>query len=272
MSPEKKISIQGRKILSGNMASAVGAFLFAALAVLLIFYGTYLIFALGDFALLKLDNVLPFAEELRSSLSLGSYGLIPVTICFALVLISPLFLGLIRFYYLLAKEENPAFFELFRYIGKGYSRALHICVAIILRCFWRILIPLFPGLVCYLTASIVNSELESLAFYHIIWYVISYALIFLGIICASAFCHKYLLYCFIFFEDESLEIEEILVYSLEYIAPFKGVTPKLMLTLTPYILSCILIIPAVFVIPYVLTCLSISAKWLLKLKFKSKED
>lgn len=272
MSPEKKISIQGKKALSGNMASAVGGFFFISLSVMLLVYGVFLIFTLGNFALMKLESTLPFAKEIRSSFTFASYALVPITVCFGLVLLSPLFLGLLRFYYLLAKGESPRFSEIFRYMGKGYSRGLYICVTIILRCFLRILLPLIPAFVSFISLHFVTLELKSLAFYHIIWYVISYVLIFAGFLGATALCHKYFLYCFIFFEDESLEIDEILNKSTEYIAPFRGTTLKLMLTLSPCILSCILIIPAVFVIPYVLTCLSISAKWLLELKFESKDD
>ena len=272
MSPEKKISIQGKKALSGNMTSAVGGFFFISLAIMLLVYGIYLIFTLGNFALLKLESTLPFAKEIRNSFTYASYALVPIAVCFGLVLLSPLFLGLIRFYYLLAKGKSPNFSEVFRYVGKGYSHALYLCVTVILRCFLRILLPLIPAFVSLISLYFVTLELESLAFYHVIWYGISYVLIFAGFLGATALCQKYFLCCFIFFEDENLEIDEILNRSKEYIAPFRGTTLKLMLPLRPCILSCILIIPAVFVIPYVLTCLSISAKWLLKLKFESKDD
>ncbi len=265
MSPEKKIRIEGKKVLSGNMASAVGGFMFSALSVLLVSYLAELFFAFGDYALLKLQFIMPFAMQMRESLKIAGLVIIPITICFLLLLLSPLFLGLLRYYYLFAKEEKPAFSEIFHYIGKKYSSGLHVCIAIILRSFWRILLPLFPAFISFIFLHLSTSGLKTLAFYHILWYFISYIMVFAGIIAASALCHRYLLYCFIFFDDESLEVDELLFRSQQHIAPMKGTTVKLMLSLTPYLLSCIFIIPIIFVVPYVLTCLCISAKWITKL-------
>lgn len=271
MSPEKKIRLQAKNTLgSNNWVMAVSAIL-VVLAVALA--GLYLISGISMLTTSLFEEILSFfdfsqlIEEETVSESASGVLIIPIPL---IILLIPLVMGCIRLFYLMSKNNEVAFSELFYYIGRRFFRSLGLFFGIFVRCLWQAAVcflPYYIGL-SILTAN--TAEKDKLAFSDNIWYFIIYALLFGGILLFSKLCVRYFLSLFLYFEDENLSARELCSLSCEYMQKFKSSVMKLVLSLFPWILSCILIIPCLFAVPYVLTSLSTSAKWIIALYHQSE--
>ncbi len=273
MTAEKKITIQAKNALKNNWVGAVGAILFALSLSFVIVYTVSLVFICIDSVLVELSQSSNTVENTRKIFLILSQYLIPILNCTAFVFASPFFLGVLNYFYLLAKNKDVEFREVFKYIGKKYPKALHISVAMILRCFFRVLLPLAPGIVGLIISPelFANADNESIAFFGKIWYSVSYAMLFMGILLATKLTSRYFLCAFLFFEDENASIEDIITNAQIYVMPLQNSVFILSLKLSPWILLCFTVIPIVIVLPYILTCFAISAKWIIDLKLNLRE-
>lgn len=270
MSPEKKIKLQAKAALgNNNWAMAVSAVLVVLAVVMAVLY------LLSGLDLLAYELIEPLYEMADFSQILGEEATAEsmVTSTFLLpimVLIVPLVMGLVRFFYILSKNQTAEFSELFYYIGKRYFRSLGVFFGVLLRCLWQALVCFMPFYIGFVAISQETADKDKLAFSDNIWYFIVYALLFGGILLFAKLCIRYFLCFFLHFEDESLSIGELCTLSCTYMQKLKGSVMKLILSLFPWILSCILIFPCLFVVPYVLTSLSTSAKWIIALYHQSE--
>lgn len=261
MSPEKKIKLQAKNTLSQNnwaMAVAAVFVVFTAFIVMIYLLSCLdlLSGALSD--IIRLDQ---FTDtEIYTEGYFTNAFILPCTI-----LLIPLIMGAVRFFYLITKNADVRFSEVFYYTGKKYFRALGVFFGVGIRCLWQAIICFAPSYAILITLAYKTAEKDKLAFSDKLCYFIGYALIFGGILLFARLCIKRFLSFFLFFEDENLSIRELCTLSESYMERFKGSVMKLIISLFPWILSCILIIPCVFALPYVLTCLSTSAKWIIAL-------
>ncbi len=272
MTAEKKIKIQAKKALTGNWPGAVGATL---LFLSIIFFITIP----ADVAFISieafLESLVKHFEPIKiicDNFNIAYSLLMPVIALFSLIIVSPVFTGILRYFYLLAKHSDPDFAEIFRYCGKKYFRVFSLNFSFLVRCFLRIFIPLLPYMIISTTMDILTYSKESLAFSDTMWYAISYALLFLGIIVAVRLCTGHFLSFYTLFEDESMSNSEIFVFSKNSMKTFGNSLLRLTVSMSPWIILCITVIPVIFVLPYILTSASVSAKWIIALKFNNKED
>lgn len=272
MTAEKKIKIQANKALTGNWPAATGAVFLALCLILFITIPGDIVFIIIEELIYKLAEIFEPASLLVDNIYLIYAMFVPVASFIPLFLISPLLTGVLKYFYSLAKNSDADFSEVFSYFGKKYPRVLSLNLSVFLRCFFRIFLPLVPYYVNHAIMDAITYSKESLAFWDIMWYAVSYALLLVGIFVAVALSTKYFLSFFLFFEDESLGNREIATLSKKSMKSFGKNIFKLSLSMSPWIIICITVIPLIFVLPYILTSVSISAKWIIALKFNNKED
>ncbi len=271
MSPEKIIKGQAKHTLrDNNWPAAVGVTLTLAGVIMA---AVYFISAI-DLAVNSLINSIDFesvlgfnlaeylgAEDSEITVSLSLYTLIPCALLFI-----PMLMGAFRYFYLLSKDTDTDYTELFYYYHKGrFFPSMGRFLGIGIRCLWQFLVSFAPGYILYLVAASISYEQDSLDFSAIICYFISYTLLFGGILLFTKLTSKYFLAIYLFIEDESLTASEVCALSVTYTERFRSSVLKLTWSHFPHILSCFLIFPCLFVIPYFMTSLATSAKWMLAL-------
>lgn len=265
MSPEKIIKLQTRDNLGkNNWPGAVGAIFIVLLAVMIVLYLSSGI----DLAVISVTEAaaefLGIDMENSAEETAGSFTLIPL-----FILITPIFTGFLRYIYLTVRDGSAAFAEVFYYFGKKYFRTLGVNLMLVLRNFWKVLLCFAPYYILYIITVTNTVEKESLAFFDIMCYFISYALLLGGIVLCFKLCVKHFLYLFLYVEDENMGINEMFARSSEYMEKFTESVCKLFFSLFPLVLSCILVIPCVFAVPYITATMSTSAKWILALQHNS---
>lgn len=262
MSTERIIKIQAKEKLSNNnWAGAIGAFFVAAAAVMaVIFFADMVELAVnsifGHFDLFRFFG--EDAESANGSISLFLYIL-------GFILISPVFLGFLRYIYLTVKDEDVAFSEVFYYSGRKYFDALGKILYVFLRCLWRIIVAFLPAMLALAYVSYSTFDKDKLAFFDVICYVIVYALLFSGILLCMSMCRKYFMCFFVYIEYEDISAYHMCEASKWYMLRQGSDVMKLFLSLFPWILSCILVFPCIYVVPYLTAALSTSAKWIIAL-------
>ncbi len=271
MSPEKKIRIQAKNTLgSNNWPVAVAAVLFilaVAMAGLYLMSGISLLTISLFEQLLESFDFSQFIGEEMTSESTASIPMIPIPL---LIILIPLIMGCLRLFYLMSKNNEVAFSELFYYIGRRFFRSLGVFFGVLLRCLWQAIVCFAPSYIALAVLAVKTADKDKLAFSDNLWYFISYALLFGGILLFAKLCIRYFLSFFLHFEDESLSVRELCELSSTYMEKLKDSVMKLIISLFPWILSCILIIPCLFAVPVVLTSLSTSAKWIIALYHQSE--
>ncbi len=268
MKAEKTINNQAREILAkGNLPAAVGVTTVLAIAVLTCIYLSGMLADTLDFVLESLNiSVLSDSPLLYNALFV-------LLIVGGLIFTLPLFMGAVRFYYMMAKSEEGRFCDLFHYLQKGkYFSTIGKFLRIIAGNFWKAVISFLPGVLILLTAIAGSAEKENLDFYNILWYAISYAMIIGGI---YLFCFltagKFLSLYFII-ENENLPAKDALTYSEYAMRGYEKSMHRIMLLYLPFLVLCLAVIPLLFVIPYIMTSYAVSAKWIIQLLSKQNED
>lgn len=266
MSPEKKIRTQARNTLArNNWATAV--------AVILVIFSAFMVLVYLLTSLDLLCEALFNEFELQQIIDVEAYTqgyFLNALILPGIVLLIPLVMGALRLFYLMTKNNEIEFSELFYYKGTKYFRSLGVFFGVGVRCLWQAAVSFLPSYIGYVLLTDATAEKDKLAFFDNLCYFIVYALIFGGILLFARLSVKYFLSFFLYFENENLGIRELCTLSKTYMERFKDSVMKLILSLFPWILSCILIIPCLFVLPYALTCLSTSAKWIIALHYQSE--
>ena len=242
MSPSATVRYQARQALKGNYAAATAAFM---LLLLEIFFITAIIDLFDSFIVSISDD--PVLIGVLEILILTPIGII------ASVLLSPLYNGFVRLFYLSGLTGEFSFSSMFYYFEKGrYHRTLMLNLSLIV----RLMIPTvfiyhivcvgffadFVGTVPYRDLEFILSVMSTIL-------LILYSL-------------KYFIVLTIYCIDEQSEPRDLIRISKEVMANQKGDAAQLFFSFTPWMLLCLLIIPSLYVVPYMTQSLCIGAKWM----------
>ncbi len=265
MSPEKTIRKQAQKTLShNNWSGVVAATILVCVAVMMAIFLSSGI-DLGVSYLYELFMKYTMKVEDYEASAVLSVTLLPI-----ILLISPLAVGFLRYIYLMMKHGETTFNEIFHYMSSIYLKTIGVSLMFVLRNLWKFIVCFIPYFFCYGAFMVANAEkinkLENLDFSGILWYVISYALLYIGALVCMRLCANQFLYFFIYFENDKLTSKELSLISNMYMQRFRSDVSKLFFSLLPWMLTCVLVIPVIFVLPYVTAVLSTSAKWILALQ------
>ena len=179
-----------------------------------------------------------------------------------LVFASPLATGFLRMCYKISKEENTGLGDiLYFYSGGRFGKCMSINLNIIVRIIGHILLiaifPVFLALSYKMTGNIV-------LFYG------SILLGVFGLIESFLYCTKYTVTLSVYFEDESIETDDILKIGRDFLneKDKRKSTRFLLITFSPLILLCFFIVPIIFVVPYICVSLMNNGKWITSLYIK----
>ena len=260
MNPEKAIKKQARTILSkNNWPAGVGVILTLGVTLMILVY-------LADLIVIGIDHLL---TTLNVTI-FETFSILPLLIMITLILagfcfLLPLFMGSVRFMYQMSKTGESDFSQVFYYMGnKRYTKSLKIYIGLIVRSLWQMAISFIPAIIIYLYATAVSAT-DSTTALSILLYFTAYALLVGGVLLFNALTVKYFLALYYFFENDNLSVSEICRLSEKYMEKFGSTTVKLNFSLLPVSLANLLIIPAIFVLPYVMTSKATSAKWIIEL-------
>ncbi len=268
MKTERIINKQAREILSkGNLPSSVGVTTVLFSAVMTCIYLASLLAETLDFALESLGITL------LSDLPLCFSALFVLFTVTALLFALPLFMGSVRFYYHLAKNEEGRFADLFHYLQKGkFFPSMGKMLRLLSKNFWKAVVSFLPGVLILLTASSAAASKENLDFYNILWYSISYAIIIGGIYLFCFLTAGKFLSLYLMIDNEDLPAKDALKFSEYAMHGFEKSAHRILFLYLPFLVLCLAVIPLLFVIPYIMTSYAVSAKWIIQLPRKQNED
>lgn len=268
MSPEKIINKQARELLrKDNLPAAVGvtavlgftimgcdylsAFLIEAAAIIMEKFGIYILY----------DSVFLF-YTVYAALTLGG-----------IILSLPIFLGAVRFYHMLAINSEASFSEVFYFLKEArYFPTIGKLLYVILKHLWQGIVSFLPGVLTLITAAAEAADKAQLDFYNVLWYVIGYAMIIGGIVLFCFLTADKFMALYLLADNEDTHTLTAVTYSQVLMIRFEKSVPRIMLRYLPLLACCILIIPALFIVPYIMTSYAISAKWIRKTPTKHKDE
>lgn len=265
MTPEKAIKQEAKKRLSGNWPAAVGAAITIIVAFMTVQFLSSVIFSTVTLLINKADPAFAYENPL------ALYSVYFALNIIGFILILPLITGFVRFSYLISKDGYCDYSQIFCYLHRQkYFSSLLFCLRLILKNFWQTVVSFLPGAVCLFSAGLSAEGKEQLAFSDIIWYYIGYSLVFAGIIFFSYLSEDSFLAIYYYIDNKSNYTDQILAYSEINMIRCRKSYVKLQLSLLPMMLSCILVIPCLFAIPYIATSQATSAKWIIALSDKNE--
>ena len=255
LTAEAIIKRQARDILKHNYVKAITALLIVLLPFMII-DGTTTVISCA-----VLDLV---ADEKTADIIIQAVGY-PVTVI-AWFFFSPVFNGYIRAYYNAAKTGRFDLNDSFYYFQRGkYAFALKLNIRFVIRMLLPVII-MFAPLIIF---EIVSVNLLSEDFYGSVAYNDFYFILaVLSSITTTLYSLRYFTVFTIAAENEYLEPKQIFGYSKYIMKRQTGSAAKLIFSFTPWMLLCLLILPMLYVLPYMTQSLCIGAKWMTKAAFE----
>ena len=255
LSPSAIIKAQARKSLKGNYVAAVAAFGILLLPVFINNALTYIIDAL----------LMALCDDAIVAGALEIIILTPLSIVVR-VLLSPLFNGYIRLCYHSALYARFDMNSLFYYFERGkYHKTLLLNLSFIVRI-------MLPALLCFLPLFLFEiicySKLQSFVG-TVLFKDAVFILSVLSSILLILYSLKYFVLFTLYSTNEKTEIRELFQASKSIMRHQKGAASALFFSFTPWMLLCLTILPALYVVPYMTQSLCIGAKWM---TMKGKEN
>lgn len=250
MSAESIIKSQARGILKQNYVRAIMALLIICIP-----------FAIIDGTTTVISCLVPqfVTDEMTSMILVYSIGY-PVEVILGL-LFSPIINGYIRAFYKAAYTEKIDMKDVFFYFGSGhYIDALGLNVRLILRMLLPTLI-LFSPLIAY---GIITSAFAPDFAKTVIYYDFYFILAVLSTITTVLYSLRYFTVFTVSADNPDFSPKQVFQYNKYIMKNRTGSAAKLIFSFTPWILLCLLILPMLYVIPYMTQSLCVSAKWMTK--------
>lgn len=251
MSAEAIIKQQARSILKENFVKAIIALLIVILPFVIIDGTTTAI----SYSVMSLVPDTTLANILIYSIG------IPVEIVMG-VLFSPVINGYVRAFYRAAYSNTIELRDVFYHFSRGnYGRALRLNLSIAVRMILPILI-FYAPLIIY---EIVSVNITADDFYGSIWYHNFYFILsVLSTIATVLYSVRYFTVYTVSADNPQFSTKQVFAYN-KYIMQYRTANAaKLIFSFTPWLLLCLLVLPMLYVIPYMTQSLCVSAKWMTK--------
>lgn len=248
LSPSAIVRSQARKTLKGNYVAAVASFVILLLPI-------YLILGMESVVSVLLSYVTD------DKVVYGALNIIIITplVVLTAALFSPLLNGYIRAFYDAAYTREFRMSNLFFYFSKGrYHKALLLNLSLIVRIMFPALLFFLPLFVYYFFCISYMDDFVGTVLYK----DFEFLLTIMSSILLILYSLKYFLVFTLFCSDEDMDISRIFSTSKAVMREQKGSATKLFFSFTPWMLLCLLIVPALYVIPYMTQSLCIGAKWM----------
>lgn len=196
------------------------------------------------------------------------YSFLLLILLLTFVVLLPLSLGFLRFYFSVSKGELPSVSEIFYYFieKKRFLRALSFGINAALRVIFWTLICILPGIIMITvstTSFVTNTVSGDSNKYFIIFEIIAMILLVVGYIFLTVIALRYFLSSYLLISREEMSVKDCFKVSFKGMVGHRISVLKLYITFLPWILSCFFVLPILYVIPYFQTAKFICAKWLL---------
>lgn len=240
-------------------AAAVTLFLSGIAAVVMLLEE----FCLNALGLFGVELKVPFlAVPVTSAQSIVSilFGIL------GFLALAPLCVGMQKWYFRLADGPTPDLRMVFDYYvgARLYARALRLSLAVILRT------AVFGAVMALLPAGLRMAQLwvsgfdsAAAAVGEALLFLLFAVMTVLSALLTFCFGLRYFLAVYYFTGEEELSVRQAVRCSVRAMKGMKGQVFSLMLGWLPLLLSCFLLVPAIFVLPYWNTAFAINARWLM---------
>ena len=248
MSPSAIVRSQARETLKGNYVAAVSAFVILLLPVFINIGLNYVIDAfleqgISDKTLL---GVLEIVILTPSTIIVG-------------VLLSPLFNGYVRMFYEGAFTKRLRITEMFCYFESGrYQKTLLLNLSFLVRMMLPAILCFLPVFLYYFfSISFLDGFVGSVLFrdFAFILNIMSSVLLIL-------YSVKYFLVFTLYSANDQTDGRELFQISKNIMHEQRQSAIQLIFSFTPWMLLCMLVLPALYVVPYMTQSLCIGAKWM----------
>lgn len=257
MSAEAIIKSQARGILKHNFVKAI-----IALAIICVPY--YII----DGTTTVISCLVPqfVSDEHLSMLIVYSVGY-PVEVILGF-LYSPIINGYVRAFYQAAYSENIDLKDVFYYFESGrYGNALSLNIRLVIRM-------LFPVLILYspvIAFDIIAANLAADVTASVLYVDFRFILVVLSTITTTLYSLRYFTVFTVSADNPQFTPKQVFQYNKYIMKNRTANAAKLIFSFTPWILLCLLILPMLYVIPYMTQSLCVSAKWMTKAALEENE-
>lgn len=251
MSAEKIIKAQAKqKLKDGGFTKAILGF-----AVLIMF------FMIVDCVMMLSSTVLmrfatTYALEVTMQVACGTLTTISV------FLLSPALLGYIRMMSSEQTKHEISDVVYYFYSIKRYAKALWLTISFVMRL-------ALPAFVCF-APVLIFVAIDAFKLFTLIpqniYVVTIIVLVVLSSISLLIFSSRYFLTLFLYFEDDSKEYSYYFAESKTIMNGNCDKVVKLLYSFIWWILLCVLVLPILYVFPYIVQSMCISGKWLLNLR------
>ncbi len=254
LSAEAIIKQQARQTLKSNYPKAI-------IALLIILLPLYMIDGTTTVISCAVMNLIP--DSGTAKIWIYSIGY-PVEFI-AGFLLSPVINGYIRAYYRNAYTADMELQDLFYYFEQGrYAECLRFNIGFILRMLLPILLLYLPLIVFEIFSANIGGSFYGSLLYNDIFFVFSV----LSTLAVTLYALKYFTLFTFCVDGGELDVKRAAEHSRYVMKDKTGSAAKLIFSFTPWLLLCMLVLPMLYVIPYMTQSLCISAKWMTQAMFK----
>lgn len=272
MSPNQQLKREARSQLAGHWPQA--------LAVTAVYLAASLLFAVLQEGLSVLTGAIPLEVALGEASFTGladtplSVAVDTAVTVLQLVLLTPLVLGMVKWFFRRAQGEEVSIAVMFEYYTRGeqFVRALAFLANGLIRVLAWGCVSFLPGAACLAVASYqkrVFSPSPQVAAG--LWEPLGVVLLGLGFLLFIPMMLRFFLAPFLFVEDSSLSAGMCYRLSVQNMRFFRGHLFSLICSFIGWLLLCLFSFPLLFVYPYFAAALSNSAKWILFENHRAEE-
>ncbi len=180
-------------------------------------------------------------------------------------LFSPLLNGFVRAYYKAADGNEMQVSNAFQYFQKGrYSAALRLNLSLFLRMLLPTALFYLPLIIFEIISVNAIPNFCGTVLYNDVYFLLAVLSTTLTVLYAL----RYLTVMTISADFEYMTTKQVFDYNKYIMKHRSGNAAKLIFSFVPWLLLCLLVLPMLYVIPYLSMSLCISAKWMIKAAFE----
>jgi uncharacterized membrane protein len=252
----------------------------------------FLILSLLSFGISGLDdayrsvfNIAKFTSDRLINADINAVIVQIVFSALAFLILSPLLLGMLEWYWNLTGGKKTGVGDIFAWYGSGklYGKSLLLGINIGIRTLlWGILTCGVPAVLIAAASYYnngINFEQSNLSAIEVqklliagILFMLGGLLMLGGILLLIFITSKYITAMFLIVEDNSRKVSEVIKDSIKYTRKFRWEITKFILSYTGWFITCIFLVPSLYVVPYFCSSLSVFEKHIIYSQRQNKKD
>jgi uncharacterized membrane protein len=191
-----------------------------------------------------------------------------------IMLETPLFLGIMRWYYRMIQGQTAPFADIFIYYEslRFYCKAIWLFITVFVRSLlWAFAYLTLPSAMLTLSLQMVNNRFRPLfgnaqlsVTVGTMGVTISALLLGLTAVLYAVFMNRYTLTFYLFFDDPDAKITGLMRTSIRYTKGYRASLAAFFLSFIGWFLLCILIVPLFYAVPYCVASLALYARYIIE--------